>query len=349
MTREAERWYQIREGRKGLDGEISVKHGIWVLGIIALGLLGTFLGLAFTPDPVIAQEGGSSSDAPGQTQEEEEGPAHVKVGVYVLNVGKLDTSTGGFTIDFYLSFSSDRPIDTTRFEFANGRATTVDKSVDEPTEKFYRIQASLANTLNLSRYPFDRHRLTIEIEDKEQTVRTLVYEPSREDSGLDPAVNVSGWVIDKWDAAVETHEYAPYGTAFSRYVFSIEIHRSTTAAILKTLLPALTIVVVGLLSLVLSPDKIIPRLTLNTGSLTGAVLFHLNMTSSLPPTAYLTFGDRFMLFNYVGLTLTLVSTLIALYYVDRKRTEEANRVHNRALVIVPLIWVSLQGLNFLFL
>lgn len=56
-----------------------------------------------------------------------------------------------------------------------------------------------------------------------------------------------------------------------------------------------------------------------------------------------------MLFNYVGLTLTLVSTLIALYYVDRKRPEEANRIHNRALVIVSLIWVSLQGLNFLFL
>lgn len=244
-------------------------------------------GIALAPEQAAA---GENEGSPAEQLPGESGPTGVKVGVYVLNVGKLDTSTGGFTIDFYLSFSSDASIDTSRFEFANGRATTVDKSVDEPTEKFYRIQASLDDTLNLSRYPFDRHRLTIEIEDKEQTVRTLVYEPSREDSGLDPAVNVSGWVIDGWDAAVEEHEYAPYGTAFSRYVFSIEIHRSTTAAILKTLLPALTIMVVGLLSLVLSPDKIVPRLTLNTGSLTGAVLFHLNMTSSLPSTAYLTFG-----------------------------------------------------------
>ncbi|MBM3132979.1 MAG: hypothetical protein FJZ95_08120 [Chloroflexi bacterium] len=317
-----------------------------VLAIPLLAVVFGFFGVAVSGlDHALAQ-----TDEPSTpSSEPQEGPARVKVGVYVLNVGKLDTSTGSFTIDFYLSLSSDRPVELGKFEFSNGRATSIDKSVDDPTEKFYRIQATLADSLNLSRYPFDHHKLTIEIEDKEQTSRSLVYEVSQADSGLDPAVNVSGWDLDGWEAKVDEHYYAPYDTSFSRYVFSIEIHRSVTAAILKTLLPALTIVAVGLLSLVLSPDKIVPRLTLNTGSLTGAVLFHLNMTSSLPPMGYLTFGDRFMLFNYLGLAMTLVSTLIALYYVDRKRTDEANRVHNLALIIVPLVWVGLQGLNFLFL
>ena len=73
------------------------------------------------------------------------------------------------------------------------------------------------------------------------------------------------------------------------------------------------------------------------------------MTSSLPPVGYLTFGDRFMLFNYFALALTLVSTLLALYYVDKKRTVDAVRVHNLALAIVPVVWVGLQAFNFLFL
>jgi hypothetical protein len=274
-------------------------------------------------------------------------PAHVKVGVYVLNVGKLDTSTGSFTIDFYLSLDSDQAVTLDRFEFSNGRATSIDKSVDDPTSKFYRIQAALGDSLNLSRYPFDRHELTVELEDKEQTVNTLVYEVSKPDSGIDPQVQLAGWDISGWDARVDQHYYAPWQTIFSKYVFSIQIQRSDLAAVLKTILPALIIVIVGLLSLMLSPDKIIPRLTLNTGAFTGAVLFHLNMTSSLPPLGYLTLGDRFMIFNYLALSLTLVSTLVALHYVDKKQTVNAERIHRIALISVPIFWVVLEALNFL--
>jgi hypothetical protein len=162
-------------------------------------------------------------------------------------------------------------------------------------------------------------------------------------------VNIAGWDFDGWKADVTEHYYAPYDTTFSKYVFSIQIHRSPIAAIFKTFFPALIIVSMGLLSLVLTPDKIIPRLTLTAGSLTGAVLFHLNMTSSLPPLGYLTFGDRFMLINYLALALALISTLIALAQVDKKQTEKAERVHHTALIVVPLVWVGLQVVNFLLL
>ncbi|MBM3926186.1 MAG: hypothetical protein FJ320_09450 [SAR202 cluster bacterium] len=267
----------------------------------------------------------------------------------MLNVGRLDTATGSYTIDFYLSFSCDQPCSPGLFEFSNGRATSIDKSVDEPTEKFYRIQAALNTSLDLADYPFDRHKLIIKLEDKEQTSQTQAYEVSLADSGLDPAVDVVGWAIDGWSASVDDHYYEPYGTSFSQYSFAIEIHRSRLAAVLKSFLPALVIVFVGMLALVLSPDKIIPRLTLTTGSFTSAVLFHLNLTSSIPPVGYLTFADRFMIFNYVTLAMVLASTLMALYYVDKKRPEAAQRVHHAALAAVPLVWLMLHALNFLLL
>ena len=275
------------------------------------------------------------------------GPVPVRVGLYLINLGKLDTATGSFTADFYLDLASDTPAAPGNFEFSNGRATSIDKSVDEPTDKFYRIQASLANNLNLSRYPFDSHKLTIEIEDKDQTVNTQIYQVSAADSGIDPAVRVAGWELDGWDAKVDEHLYDIYGTKFSRYVFNINIHRSTTAAILKTILPALTIVIVGLLGLFLAPDKIIPRLTLSTGALTSAVLFHINLTAALPPLGYLTLIDRFMLLNYLALTLAIISTLIAIYYSDKKQLVQADWVHRFALVAVPLVWIAAQVVNFI--
>jgi len=275
------------------------------------------------------------------------GPTVVKVGIYVLNIGKLDTSSGAYTVDFYLSFTSDTPSDPGKFEFSNGRATSTDQSENEPTSKFYRIQAALVSNLDMSKYPFDKHNLTIEIEDKEQTINSQIYQVYLPDSGLDPAVSLPGWDITGWNAQVTQHNYALWDTTFSKYVFNIQIQRAGIAAILKTILPAFIIVLVGLLSLLLAPDKIIPRLTLNTGAFTGAVLFHLNMTSSLPPLGYLTLGDRFMLINYVALTLTLVSTLWALYYLDKKQQPKADRVHKTALYIVPILWIGLQVINFI--
>ncbi len=312
-------------------------------------VVGFWIFSTFAFQPVQAQSPVNNKLVIHVSSDSQDSPANVKVGVYVLNLGKLDNSTGSFTVDFYLSLSSDKPVTINQFEFFNGRATSIDKSQDDPLDKFYRIQASLSDTLNFSRYPFDQHQLTIEIEDKEQTVNTLVYQVSREDSGLDPAVKLAGWNITGWDATVTQHYYAPWQTTFSKYVFSVQIERSGLAAVLKTILPALIIVIVGLLSLLLSPDKIIPRLTLTTGAFTGAVLFHLNMTSSLPPLGYLTLADRFMIFNYLALTLALVSTLIALYYVDKKRNVAADRVHRLAIVVVPIFWIVTEILNiFIF-
>ncbi len=152
------------------------------------------------------------SAVPAAAQE----PQDVRVGVYVLNVGKFDVSTGSYTVDFYLSFRCDRPCDPGAFEFANGRATSVDQLIDEPAEKFYRIQAALSQNIDLRNYPFDRHNLTIELEDKQQTVEQLRYAADADYSAVDPAVIIVGWELSGWNASVDEHRYEPYDETYSR-------------------------------------------------------------------------------------------------------------------------------------
>jgi hypothetical protein len=38
-----------------------------------------------------------------------ESPQIIDTGVYVLNVGRLDTTIGAYTVDFYLHFKCDQP------------------------------------------------------------------------------------------------------------------------------------------------------------------------------------------------------------------------------------------------
>jgi hypothetical protein len=263
-------------------------------------------------------------------------PVKVYVGVYVLNLGKFELATGAYTVDFYLSLRSQEPVEMGDFEFMNGRATTVDKLIDTPTEKFYRIQANLSQNLDLRRYPFDEHLLTIEIEDKRRTVDELVYVVDEQSCGVDPGVIVVGWRLAGWEAKVLAHDYEIYGETYSRFVFGLRIQRVILNAVIKSFLPIACMVLVGFLSLLLAPDKVTTRLSLNISTLLGAVMFHVNLTASIPPVGYLTLADRIMIVTYVVLVVILFSGVAILRWAEKEEKKAlALRVYRQALGFIP--------------
>lgn len=275
-------------------------------------------------------------------------PNTVKVGIYVLNVGKFEVSTGSYTVDFYLSFQCDKPCDPGHFEFMNGRASSVDRIIDEPNNKFYRIQADLMSNIDLKEYPFDRHALSISIEDKKNTADRQVYALDRGNSGIDNSVTLVGWNLAGWDARSETHRYEQYGEDYSRFVFDINIERIFLAAILKTVLPVLFIVLAGLLALMIEKsDDLWTRLGVSTSSLIAAVMFHLNVTSSIPPVGYLTFADKFMVATYVILVLTLLSTVLMMMHAKSGEEGLVKKLYRSSLFGIPVLAVAAYSLLFL--
>jgi hypothetical protein len=275
-------------------------------------------------------------------------PQVVRVGIYILNLGKFDVGSGAYTVDFYMSLKSDEPIEKDSFEFMNGRAASRELIEDKPTEKFYRIQANLFQNVNLKNYPFDRHTLTIEIEEKNNDLRKVVYEPDETMCGVDEYVTFVGWELEGQPRIrAPVHDYPLFGERYSRLVFEINIRRSALAAILKAFVPIAFILFVGLLSLLIATDKVAMRFGLNTSMLLAAVMFHLNVTSSLPPLAYLTFADKFMFGSYISLALCLGSTLLLMRHTDKGEEAAARRIFRLSLILVPIITVALFVLLFL--
>jgi hypothetical protein len=262
-----------------------------------------------------------------------EAPQVVDVGVYVMNVGKFELATGSFTIDFYLTLKSDRAIPDGSFEFMNGRAASVDVIVNEEKHKEYRVLANLYQNLDLRAYPFDRHKLTVLLENKSRDATSLVWRVSEPDSGLDPEVTVVGWDLTGSRGKVDVHDYGD--KKFSRFVYEVELHRIVLTSIFKAFLPAFFIVVVGLLSLLMLPDKVVPRLGMATSALLGTVMFHLTVTSQIPPVGYLTFADRFMIASYIVLLGCLISTVVLMRHSDSKDNENAMRVYRVSLRLIP--------------
>jgi hypothetical protein len=291
----------------------------------------------------------SSLPSPAQESSGEKKPQIIRVGIYILNIGKFDIGSGAYTVDFYLSLRSDQPIEKDTFEFMNGRAASRELIEDKPNEKFYRFQANLFQNVNLKDYPFDRHTLTIEIEEKTNDASKVVYVPDEEMSGVDDYVTFVGWELDGAPRArAPVHEYPLFGERYSRLIYEINIKRSALAAILKAFVPISFIMFIGLLSLVIATDKVAMRFGLNTSMLLAAVMFHLNVTSSLPPVGYLTFADKFMFGSYISLALCLGSTLLLMRHTEKGEEEHAKRIFRLSLISVPIVTVAIFLLLFIY-
>ncbi|MEM4331040.1 MAG: hypothetical protein QW273_03475 [Candidatus Pacearchaeota archaeon] len=269
----------------------------------------------------------------------------VKVGIYILNLGKFDISSGSFTADFYLSFKCDNLCPNIDFEFINGRAVTIDKIIDKPNEKFYRIQANLVSPIDLRNFPFDKQKMEIIIEDKRSTKETLVFVPNLEESGFDESIFFTGWKIEDWKAYTREHDYDIYNESYSQFIFEIPITRIKINSVFKTILPITFIMIVMLSSFVLDPDKITTRLSMVGSALVASVMFHVSLANQLPPVSYLTFIDKFMILSYFVILLSFLFNVTLLELYERKKEEKVKRLHRitefTVFIIVPLLYFLL--------
>jgi len=251
----------------------------------------------------------------------------INVELYVLNLGKFDVATGAFTADFYLDMYCEDGCDTGDFEFMNGRATSIDKITNEPNQKFYRIQASLNSPVDLRKFPFDKQKMQIIIEDKKYTTDEMQYVAKKETSGIEESIAFTGWDIDGWDAEVKDHYYTVYNSTYSQFVFDINISRIALNAFIKTFLPVFFILLVVLFSFLLDPDKITNRLAIAGSSLVAAVMFHISISNQIPPVGYLTFADRFMILTYFILLLSFILNITLMELQEKKKTELVEKIH----------------------
>jgi hypothetical protein len=273
-----------------------------------------------------------------QEEAKPEGPVKVKVGVYLLNVGKYELATGTFTVDFYLSLRSDRDMGDQRFEFMNGRGS-IDKITDTKTEKFYRVQGNLMTNVDLRKFPWDSHVLPIVIEHASRTAKEVLYEPDLEQTGIDAEVRLVGWDLKRFTNAVKLHDYPVYKESYSQYTYQLEVGRVVLASSLKTFLPVFVFLIVTLVSLLIGVEKADSRITMNTALLIAAVMFHLSIQGSLPPVGYLTLADKVMIATYAVIGTNLGLAVMLLRLMMLKAEPAAQALRRKAFLGVPGIAV----------
>ena len=273
-------------------------------------------------------------------------PEHVNISIYVIDFNRVDVGAGTVGVDYYLNLKSDTPVSINDFELMNGAVTSITPVTDTPYEKEYRIVSVLTTEPDLSRYPFDRHTLSIKMESKQKNEQERLFVIDQETSGLYREADLPGWTFSGTRFAVTNASYLPGEVPYSRAVFSCGITRDVTSTVLKFFLPIMLIVIVSLSSLMM---KISSRLGLNASMFLAAVLIHWRIADAIPAVAYATFLDLFMIITYATLVMALLSGILIMRFTETHNTSRVEQIDYWSIRVIPPVTITLYFLLFLTL
>ena len=335
---------------------MSLKPGIvtWILAavlvLIAVGISTLFPYQAQSVTEVDPYLNTTMNFAPAPDAAELAGKEVVRVGVYILSVGNLDTTTGTYTLDLFLNFKCETvPCEPSNFDVINAASEPFieDQTADDERgrEYYYRVRSDLQTRLDLKKFPFDSHQLKISLEDKLKNSDEYVFIVDPSLSGIDSSVLVSGWDLQpKLLADNGAHVYKVYDESFSRARFFLEISHPWFSAFMKSIFAAIVISAVGMLSFLMDYEDAQDRIGLTSGTLASAIFYHLTLTSSVPPVGYLTYGDQFMILQYIFITASLATSIALFLLVSAEKRGKRNetlaiQLDTWTRRIIPPLWV----------
>ena len=230
------------------------------------------------------------------------GAANVRVGILLANVREYDIQKGSFEADFFLTYTSDKPMPPVDPIFTNGKVDLSEKMADTPTFKMYRFVGTFSSPPDLRSYPFDTQELTMEIEDDDNGTDQMKLVPDQEHTNLDVGFEVPGWETSFTKVRVLNHYFPDRfdndDMYYSRFIMSVGIRRYGTSAVFTVFVPAIVIVLISMSGLWLPLGQLEVRSNATTPMLAAAVLFHFALMQQLPATAYLTRADKLMMSVY---------------------------------------------------
>ena len=253
------------------------------------------------------------------------GPANVRVGFLLKSVSSYNIKEGKFNADFYISYTSDKPMPKNIVpHLTNGYLEDDEHLVvitDRSTFKLWKIHGTFYSNPDLSNYPFDTQELRIEIEENDAGIDQVIFEPDAKNTNLDADFFMPGWEVNYQSSRTLKHYYPDRfdydDLYYPRYIFLLGIKRYGTNALFTVFVPAFVILFVSLSGIWLNYDDLGDRINLSAPMLAAAVLFHYTLVQELPATPYLTRADKLMCSVYIGLIINLLASWMYFFF-DRK-------------------------------
>jgi hypothetical protein len=288
----------------------------------------------------------------------------VKVGIYVNRVFDLSLRDNKFSADFYLWFRwQNRKLDPiSTFEIVNGQKDMVSETYRDEKDgmhyAFARVNATITQYWDISKFPFDDHILSIQIEDGENDESTLVYSLDEENVGKSPGIKIPGWRLDRFYFGTVPQTYSTnYGdpslppdnrSVYSRFYCSVSMTRPGAGYFIKLFLGVLLSALISFMSFFISPTDLQSRTGLGVGAIFAAVGSQYVIASSLPDTNIMTMADQLHIAAFVFIFLSILVSVVTYNFNERGRPGDAERVDRFCRKAFPIVYGTVTLLIILF-
>lgn len=279
-------------------------------------------------------------------------PDTVHIGAYINDVYDINLSEKSFSAQFWVWFnyrdSSLTPLES--LEIPN--AKELDYHLDFTEEKKgiqwagKRATAVLKKEWDIRRFPFDTQILRIEFEESDADIQSVVYMADTINTALDPHLNLSNWVIEKFEINTGSHTYnttygdpeLTQGSAYAHAQLDIHIRRKSFGLFFSLFTGMYVAFFISWLVFFIAPVYVDPRFGLSVGGLFASVGNKYIVDSVLPQSTTFTLVDKLHILTYCFLLLCIVLSVISLRLWKKGEEQRSARFDNRAWKIILLLY-----------
>ena len=280
--------------------------------------------LAATPVTVIPQANPETPVAPPAP------PDQATLGVYLLSLHDLDPAKSSFGADFWIWSdhvnANIKPLKT--MEYINARQTSVSLYDSEPKGQIVwaqqKVQGTFRTHWDMKNFPFDRHRLSIFIEEGLVDTSHLVYAADTKESNFSRDIAIDGYTLKGLSVTAGVKDYesnfgdptAEPTSQYSRLRVDFDIERSSLLLFFKlhfAMYAAFLVSAIGFLMLPNIPSMMNTVNSLVVGALFATIINLRAVDAVLGRSEALTLVDRLhalSFFHFVVLGLISVWILV---------------------------------------
>lgn len=286
---------------------------------------------------------------------QEEIPDTVHTGIYITSIHDIDFKQNEYTVNLWL-WLKYKNLD---FDFVQNlevpQAKTVIKSystLDTSDGKIYilmKLQCVMKDSWEISRFPFDRQKLHLSIENSQFDSRSLIFTADSIGKHFDPKFTLNGWTIDTFKVYTKIKMYeTAFGDAsldkphseYSAFKVDVGLKREALGLFWKMFLGMYVAFLISFVCFFIHADSIESRFGLSVGSLFAVVGNKYIIDSSLPESITFTLVDTLHGITLFFVFAVIVSSIYALYLIKKSDIERANRfdrIVSKILLVAYLI------------
>lgn len=273
-------------------------------------------------------------------------PTHVRVGMRIRRIGKIDEQDALYQADLTLLFhwpaGGLRPDPRPR-NAGSDFTTPIDETHEEGGVCYReeRLDGSFLSWFRLRRFPFDSQNLRLNLEDRAHTDAQMVYEPDLWPNTIsaDAYREIGGWKIEDYPHLTFKHSTFAYpATAPHPMLVLIEIpvQRQWRFYVTRYFLPLFLIVALAYCLFFIRPEDLGSAASIGITCVLAIITFQITQADRLPRVPYMTIADIVYVVCYAATGVAVVSTVREAYLAGRGRTKDAEALDRRMRWLFPL-------------